>query len=377
MKTIQDTMGDLTGMQRAIAASAFDAVVAISPENVRYIGDVNISTQAMIRDRLAMIVWAQGRAPIFILCAVEEGYVRQESWIEDIRAYTEFVTSPTTVLADVLRELGLAQGHIGMETTYLAAQYDQDLLAQLPALRVRSCEALFESVRMFKTAAEIALLRHAFRSTEQALLSVYRTVKEGETEKSLANRLAVAIMESGADAVAFNHINAGPNTGFPHMAPSNYQVQQGDIVKADCGGFYREYYSNVGRTAKLGPPTSEEASYWRRLRDIHHRIIDMARPGNTGRQLFEAATRLHAQADIPFPYAHNGHSLGLQVHEHPLISPHEDLAYAPGMVTTVETRVRWVGQKGLHMEDLILVTDGASLLLSDAFDNEDIFVIES
>ena len=377
MKTIQDTMGDLTGMQRAIAASTFDAVVAISPENVRYIGDVNISTQAMIRDRLAMIVWAQGRAPIFILCAVEEGYVRQESWIEDIRAYTEFVTSPTTVLADVLRELGLAQGHIGMETTYLAAQYYQDLLAQLPSLRVQSCEALFESVRMFKTAAEIALLRHAFRSTEQALLSVYRTVKEGETEKSLANRLAAAIMESGADAVAFNHINAGPNTGFPHMAPSNYQVQQGDIVKADCGGFYREYYSNVGRTAKLGPPTSEETSYWRRLRDIHHRIIDMIRPGNTGRQLFEAATQLHAQADIPFPYAHNGHSLGLQVHEHPLISPHEDLAYAPGMVTTVETRVRWVGQKGLHMEDLILVTDGAPLLLSDAFDNEDIFVIES
>lgn len=59
-----------------------------------------------------------------------------------------------------------------------------------------------------------------------------------------------------------------------------------------------------------------------------------------------------------------------------MISPHEALAYAPGMVTTVETRVRWVGEKGLHMEDLILVTDDAPVLLSDAFDNEEIFVIE-
>ena len=376
MKTMQDAMGDLAGMQRALEASAFDAVVAVSPENVRYIGDVHIATQATIRDRLALIVWAKGREPIFILCAVEEGYVRQESWIQDIRAYKEFVTQPMALLAEVLRELNLTHRLVGIETEYLAARYYQALTAELPALRIQPCEPLFERVRMFKTAREIDLLRQAFRSTEQALHAVYSTVQPGETEKSMANRLADAIMQSGADAVAFNHINAGPNTGFPHMAPSEYQVQPGDIVKADCGGFYHEYYSNVGRTAKLGKPSVEEESYWRRLRDIHHRIIDMARPGNTGRQLFEEATRLHAQADIPFPYAHNGHSLGLQVHEHPLISPHEELAYAPGMVTTVETRVRWVGQKGLHMEDLVLVTDGAPVLLSDAFDNEDIFVIE-
>lgn len=375
MKTMQEAMGDLTAMQGAIETGGFDAVVAASPENVRYIGDVHISTQTSIRDRLALIVWAKGKAPMFILCAVEEGYVREESWIQDIRPYKEFVTRPTAVLADVLQELGLADGLIGMETEYLAARYYRELLQQLPKLRVQSCEPLFERVRMFKTDREVAVLRHAFRSTEKALLSVYSTVQEGETEKSMANRLSAAMMHSGADAVAFNHINAGPNTGFPHKSPSDYRVRRNDIVKADCGGFYHEYYSNVGRTAKLGKPTDDELSYWRRLRDIHHRIIDMVRPGNSGRRLFEEAARLHARADIPFPYAHNGHSIGLQVHEHPLISPHEEIVYEPGMVTTVETRVRWVGEKGLHMEDLVQVTDGAPILLSDFFDNEDILVI--
>ena len=47
----------------------------------------------------------------------------------------------------------------------------------------------------------------------------------------------------------------------------------------------------------------------------------------------------------------------------------------PGMVTRVETRVRWVGKVGYHMEDLIEITDGAPVLMSDAFDNEQIFVI--
>ena len=59
MKTMRDALGDLAGMKNAIEASAFDAVIAVSPENVQYIGDVFISTQIDIRDRLALIVWAK------------------------------------------------------------------------------------------------------------------------------------------------------------------------------------------------------------------------------------------------------------------------------------------------------------------------------
>lgn len=375
MKTIQDATGDLEGMRRALEKSDFDAVVAVSPENVRYVADVHISTQATIRDRLALILWAKHREPIFILCQVEEGYVRRESWIQDIRSYKEFVTQPITLLVEVLNELGLGRGRVGMETEYLAAKYFKQLVTALPTLRLESCEELFARVRMLKTPREKDLLIRGFRGTEKALLATYATIQVGETERSMASRLADNILRSGANQVAFNHINAGPNTGFPHMTPGEYRAQRGDLVKADCGGFYSEYYSNVGRTAKIGKPTDADLSYWKSLREIHHRIIDMLRPGNTGRQLFEEATRLHRKAHIPFPYAHNGHSIGLQVHERPLISPHEDWSYEAGMVSTVETRYREVGKAGYHMEDLIEITEGAPIVLSTYFDNEEIFVI--
>ena len=375
MKRMEDALGDMARLRRTIEESPFDAVVAVSPENVRYAGDVHISTQKGIRDRLALIVWAKSHDPIFIVCQVEEAYVRQESWIQDIRRYKEFVLSPVSVLADVLEELGLGAGNVGIELAYLAATYYRALVDRLPKLRLAPCEAVFEGVRMIKTARERALMRNAFRSTEKAMLATYIGVRAGDSEKDLANRLANAIMLSGADEVAFNHINAGPNTGFPHMAASDYRVCDGDIVKADSGGYYREYMSNVGRTAKVGKPSPEDLSYWKRLREIHHEIIAMARPGNTGRQLFEAATRLYAKHGLPFPFAHNGHGIGLQVHEHTLISPHEEIAYEPGMVTTVETHVRWVGKVGYHMEDLIEITEGAPKLLSDYFDNEEILVV--
>ena len=375
MKKPEEALGNIAGLRHALENSPYDAIVAVSPENVRYTADVCISTQVSIRDRLAYIVWAKGRDPIFILCRVEEGYVREESWIQDIRNYKEFVTAPTALLVDVLRELGLETGHIGLEVEYLGMTYADHLRRDLPRLRISGCEHLFNEVRRIKTPREVALLQDGFRKTEKALLATYINICEGETERSLCRRLVDNMMHSGADTPAFLHINAGPNTGFPHKPPSDYRVKKGDIVKTDCGALYSDYITNIGRTAKLGPLSDEDRSYWTRLRAIHHAMEDLLRPGNTGKELFAAATRLYAEAGLEFPYAHNGHGLGLQVHERPMISPHEDMAFAPGMVCTIETRVRWPNVKGYHMEDLYLVTEGAPLLLSDAFANEEILVL--
>lgn len=375
VKKMEDAVGDLPRLGRAIRESDFDVVVAVSPENVLYASDVFVSTQVDIRDRLALVAWDGSRPPSFVLCQVEEGYVRQESWIADIRPFKEFVTSPVDVLADLLREMGAERGHIGLEMQYLAAGYFNRLAAALPNARFSPCEDLFHRVRMIKTPREREIMAAGYRGTEKALLETYRATRPGETERDMCFRLADGILRSGAEAVAFTHINAGPNTGFPHMDPSGYAIRQGDILKADAGGRYRRYYSNVGRTAKLGPLDDEDRSWWPRLRDIHRQIIDMVRPGNTGRQLFERATALHALHGIPFPYAHNGHGIGLFLHEHPLISPHDDIPYEPGMMTTVETRVRWPGKKGYHMEDLIEVTGGAPVVRSDYFDNEQILLV--
>lgn len=374
-KTMHDALGDVARLKKAIAASEFDLVVAASPENVLYTSDAFISTQIDIRDRLALIAWDGVDDPVFVLCQVEVGYAQQTSWISDFRPYREFVTSPIDLLAEVIRERGAERGYIGLEMDYLAASYVAQLQRLLPNARFDRCESIFDHARMYKTPREREVMANAFRGTEKALKETFEATRPGDSERDMCFQLADGILRSGAESVAFSHINGGANTGFPHMDPSGYQVKAGDILKADAGGRYQRYYSNVGRTAKLGALNDEDRSWWNRLREIHHEIIDMVRPGNSGRELFERATQLHASHDIPFPYAHNGHSLGLLVHEHPLISPHEEITYEAGMMTTVETRVRWAGKCGYHMEDLIEVTDGAPVVRSDYFDNEEILVV--
>ena len=373
---MEDALGNLSELGRLVRSSDFDLVVAVSPENVRYLGDVFISTQVDIRDRLALIVWDGERDPVFILCQVEEGFARQESWITDIRTYKEFVTSPIDLLAGVIGELGAAGGHVGIELDYLPASGFARLERLLPNARFAAAEPVFSRARMQKTPRERDLLADAFRGTERALLETFRAARPGDTERDMCFRLSDLILRYGAESVAFAHINAGPNTGFPHMDPSDYRLRAGDILKADAGGRYRRYFSNVGRTAKLGPLDDEDRSWWSRLREIHHSLIDMVRPGVSGREIFERASVLHREHDIPFPYAHNGHGIGLIVHEAPLISPHDPTVLEAGMMVTVETRVRWVGKCGYHMEDLIEVTEAGPVVRSDCFDNEKILVVD-
>ncbi len=375
-KQKQDAMGDLARLERALAASPFDAIVAVSPENVRYTGDVYIDTQRRLRDRLAFIVWPQHRDPVFLVCEMEASFVRANSWITDVRVYQEFVEDPMAVLATILRELKLDASHIAIETAYLAAKYHDELKRQCPKLTVSAAEPVFASARMFKTPREKAQIVFAFHATEKAFLHAFSTVKIGEPERDVAVRLAERILAEGADLISANHCNAGTNTSFPHMAPSDYRVQAGDIVKGDSGGLFKQYLSNVGRTAKVGKPTAEDVTIWGKLREVHHKVIDQCVVGKTGRELFDLAKSTQIKLGLPFTYSHNGHSIGLSGHEHPIINPHEDIPYEVGMITTVETRVRVPGKVGYHMEDIIEITDGAPIWHAKYFPNEELLVID-
>ncbi|MEM7253717.1 MAG: hypothetical protein AAF493_20045 [Pseudomonadota bacterium] len=58
-----------------------------------------------------------------------------------------------------------------------------------------------------------------------------------------------------------------------------------------------------------------------------------------------------------------------------MVSPHETIVYGPGMMATIEMRVRWVGDRRYHIEDLNEVTEGAPIIRSDYFGNEEILVV--
>ena len=105
-----ELFGELGVLRREVDAGEFDAVIAMSPENVPYVAGMQIWSQKVIRDRLALVVWPRQGDPAIIVATNEEGYVREKTWISDVRVYTQHVDSPIAVLVDVLREKALALG---------------------------------------------------------------------------------------------------------------------------------------------------------------------------------------------------------------------------------------------------------------------------
>ena len=360
--------GNLDSLKREVEASDFDAVVAMSPENVPYTSGVLLWTQRSIRDRLALVVWPKEGSPTLIVATQEEGYCREKGWIEDIRGYVQHVKSPIDVLAEVLQEKGLSAGRIGFEPSYLSVDFHEELVAALPEAQFQACEKLLERVRMVKSDSEIEVLKRAAVATERALMATYSTIKAGDVESDMVARLGSEILRGGAELPAFLYLTTGPNTGHAHPDPTDYRIQPGDLVKTDCGGYFSGYYSDVARTAVLGKATAEQMSIYERIYQVHKETLDSMRPGALASDVFKTAVAAYKRADISFSLSFAGHGVGYAIHEAPMLAADDDTPLRPGMFFSLETRVRWPGQAGYHIEDAVLITENGPELVTSFMD---------
>ncbi|PZC49338.1 MAG: Xaa-Pro aminopeptidase [Chloroflexi bacterium] len=360
--------GNLDALRREIENSDFDAVVAMSPENSPYASGVLLWTQRSIRDRLALVVLPKKGSPTLIVATQEEGYCREKSWIEDIRGYVQGYKSPIDVLAEVLEEKGLAAGRIGYEPTYLSVDYYEQLVAALPEAQFESSESQFACARMVKSESEIEVLKRAAVATERALMVTYSAIKPGDVESELVARLGSEILRGGAELPAFLYLTIGPNSGHAHPDPTDYRIQPGDLVKTDCGGYFSGYYSDVARTAVLGKATEEQKSIYRRIYQVHEATIKSMTPGTLASEVFEVAVEGYKEAEISFSLSFAGHGVGYAIHETPMLAGDDHTSLEPGMFFSVETRVRWPGKAGYHIEDAVLVTESGPELITNFMD---------
>jgi len=368
--------GNPDGVRQALQRTDFDAVVAVSPENVPYIAQTVIETQRGLRDRLVLVLWPKQQEPTLIVCTIEEPQAREESWIKDVRGYVEFKTSPVVALAEVIRERGLERGKIAIELEYLSASYFADLKQAVPHATFVAAQPFFAGVRKIKTSEEIAAIEEGALATERALLATYATIRPGEPESSMRTRLITNLLLCGAESISFAFINAGGNAGFPHKIAGAYQCVVGDTVKSDVGGYWNGYVSDVGRTGIVGAPSAKQADIWARLCEVQRATIDQLRPGNTPAQVFETMKKTMAKVNLPFPLPHAGHGIGIAVHEDPILNPFDRSELRPNMVFMVESRVRWPNAEGYHMEDLVIVRESAPKVATGAiFTTDRLFAI--
>ena len=212
------------------------------------------------------------------------------------------------------------------------------------------------------------VLTRAAVATEHALMATYSTVKPGVKERDLVARLGANILQSGADLPSFLFFTVGPNTGYAHPDPTDLEVQRGDLIKTDCGGYFSGYFSDIGRTVSVGRATPEQHSVYNRLMEVHRKTIDAMRPGVLASHVYDVNVQAYKEVEIPFSLPFAGHGVGLYIHEVPMLAKLDDTPLQANMVFAVETRVRWPGREGYHIEDLVVIREDGPEVITTFMD---------
>ena len=216
-----------------------------------------------------------------------------------------------------------------------------------------------EKLRSIKNPTEIQYLRNACEISCRAFRRLLNEIRVGVTEKELAAKLSLFMVEEGADTQPYGNILiSGARTSLLHGIPSEKAIQYGDFVLMDFGCQFNGYLSDMTRTVVVGKPTEKQ----REIYAIEKQMVEDAekemRAGASLKKVYEASIRcIQGTEYFPYHYTGIGHGIGMFVHEMPFIGPKSEAVFAAGNVQTIEPGLYIPGWGGVRIEDQVLITE--------------------
>jgi len=342
-------------LRGAMEERGLDALIPMSPENLAYASGAAPPSQRTVRSRLAAaVIPAEGETEV-VTVKLEAPLVREQSRLDRVTAYEEFVDDPVEVIAASLSSFGLADGRIGVETTYLSFADYQKLAVALPAAELHAADGLWEQLRMLKTPDEIEAIRSIGQAAERITDECLATVGPGATERDLGNLIAERYAEAGGDQLTMLVVASGERSAHLNAPPTSRILERGDIIRTDVIGTAGHYYSDVARTAVVGEPTAEQRRVYDLLRSVHERCIEALRPGALTSDIYRIYADAMDAAGLP-AYHFVGHGLGVTLHEEPFVNALGATRLEQGMVLCIEPLTYIEGAFGMQVEDELLVT---------------------
>jgi Xaa-Pro aminopeptidase len=253
---------------------------------------------------------------------------------------------------------------------------------------------LLHELRLFKSPAELGLLRHAANLGMEAHRVAWAALVPGATEFAIEADFVHALRHAGAQPSYPPIVAGGRNACVLHYARNDAPLRAGELLLLDGGAEWQGYASDITRTLPVsGHFSAPQRALYQLVLDAQRAALARIRPGQSWEAFHQAAREVliaglcalgllkgtPAQALASgvyrryFPHK-TGHWLGLDVHDAGDYRIHgEPRLLEPGMVLTVEpglyiapdernapARYRGIG---IRIEDDVVVTaHGAEVL---------------
>ena len=219
-----------------------------------------------------------------------------------------------------------------------------------------------------KTAEEINNITLSCNVADKAYTELLGKIKEGMTETEVAAELEYLFRRHGASGTSFSTICAfGSNASVPHYETGNTKLKYGDEILLDFGCKVNGYCSDCTRTILFGDDDkhAEFKDIYGKVLEAHEIVKREFTVGMTGSQGDALARNYLEKYGLAKYFTHSlGHSLGINIHESPNLSPRDETPFKDGMVFSDEPGVYLSGQMGIRIEDTCTLKGGKVVSLT-------------
>ena len=257
-------------------------------------------------------------------------------------------------LGDILKREEVSR--LGFEDLSMSVSAYERLKSDVSATLVPVNNTI-NKMREIKTEDEVLKMEKAQELTDKAFAHILTMLSPNMTENDVASELEYFMRKNGAEDKSFETIAvSGEKSSLPHGVPGNIKLKKG-FLTMDFGATVDGYHSDMTRTVSIGKADEEMKKLYNTVLRAQRSALEYLKAGVNTKDADWVAREI-IYKDYKGYFGHSlGHSVGLEVHEMPALSPNYNAILVPGNVVTVEPGIYIPGKYGVRIEDMVLICD--------------------
>jgi Xaa-Pro dipeptidase len=285
---------------------------------------------------------------------------------DELRCWEEH-ESPYELILGIVKDRGVKHRRIGMEERVRFFIAD-GVRKAASGFEIVDATPITAGCRMYKTAAEIALMQRASDVTIEAYKAAFATIQPGMSQSAFSANLSAAFRKLGFSGGA--SVQVGKYSALPHGSITPQTIREGDVVMVDGGTSCEGYASDITRTIVVGKPTRKMVEVWNLEKRAQDAAFAAAKIGATCDSVDAAARKVIEEAGFMKNYGlpglphRTGHGIGLEGHEWTNFVKGNMTKLAPGMCFSDEPTISIPGEFGIRLEDCLYMTESGPQFFS-------------
>ncbi len=374
----------------ALAASDLGAVLLFDFNNIRYTTSTHIGEWARDKMTRYALLTRGGRPHIWDFGSAAKHHRLNCPWlpVENVHAgmvglrgavapEAGLFRAAAREIAGILKAEGVAGMPLGVDIV------EPPMVAALEAegITVRDGQQVMLDAREVKSIDEIILLNTACAMVDGAYQLISERLKPGVRENELVAEVTKYLFDQGSEHVDnINAVSGERCSPHPHVF-SDRMIRPGDQAFFDIIHTFLGYKTCYYRTFNVGSANDAQRDAYKQARAWIDASIELMRPGVTTDQVAKVwpkAEEFGFSSEMECFGLQFGHSVGLFLHERPIISRLNSLDHPvelkEGMVIALETYCPAKdGFSAARIEEEVVVTADGPMVITK-FPSDELFV---